>query len=132
MLYLSKHDADTIIEHCRNDAPAEACGILAGRDKRVEKVYLMSNADKSSKTFLMEPKEQFKVMKEMRALGLEMVGIYHSHLISEAYPSSHDVEFAYYPDTSYVIASLKDRDNPVIRSFKIIDKNITEEEISIT
>ena len=70
-------------------------------------------------------------MKEIRAENLGMVGIYHSHPHSDAYPSAHDVKLAFYPEASYIIISLKDRDGSRIRSFKIIDGEITEEELKI-
>ena len=131
MLYLSKKQADELVEHSKRESPNEACGILKGKEGKVEKVYQMTNPDKSSKTFFMDPKEQLKVMKEIRSLGLEMAGIYHSHLESEAYPSAHDLELAFYPETSYVIISLKDKDNPNIRSFEIKEGKITEKGLEI-
>lgn len=131
MLYLSKEHAGQLLEHSKRESPNEACGIMAGRAGKVEKVYPMTNADKSAATFFMDPQEQLKVMKEIRNLGLEMAAIYHSHLESEAYPSAHDVELAYYPETSYVIVSIKDKDNPTIRSFKIVEGKISEEEVNI-
>ena len=131
MLYLSKSQKDGLIEYSKKEAPNEACGILAGKGGKVEKVYQMANTDKSSKTFFMEPKEQLKVRKEIRNSGLEMAGIYHSHLETEAYPSAHDVGLAFYSETSYVIISIKDRDNPNIRSFKIAEGKIAEEEVRI-
>jgi len=131
MLYLNKKQVDELVEHSDRESPNEACGILAGMEGRVEKIYRMSNADKSSRTFFMDPKEQLKVMKEIRNQGLEMAGIYHSHLETEAYPSAHDVKLAYYPEVSYVIVSLKDKDNPGIRSFKIVEGKITEEEVKV-
>ncbi len=131
MLILKKSDRDKIIKQCIKEFPDEACGILAGKDGKAEKVYEMANTDKTAATFFMDAKEQLKVIKEMRTLGLEMVGIYHSHVASEAYPSSHDVEMAFYPETSYVIVSLKDKDKPSIRSFNIRDGKIVEEEVKI-
>jgi len=131
MLSLNKEKARKLAEHSKKESPNEACGILAGKDGKVDKVYFMTNTDNTSETFFMDPKEQFKVMKEIRHLGLEMVGIYHSHLETEAYPSAHDVELAYYPEASYVIVSIKDRNNPSIRSFRIVDGKITEEEVKI-
>ncbi len=131
MLYLNKSQKEKLVEHTEKEAPNEACGILAGKDYKVEKVYEMVNTDNSAKTFFMEPKQQLKVMKEIRNLGLEMIGIYHSHLETEAYPSAHDVELAYYPEASYVIVSIKDKDNPGIRSFKIVEGKISEEEVRI-
>ncbi len=131
MLYLSKKQKDELIEHSKRESPNEACGILAGKEEKVKKIYRLTNIDKSSKTFFMEPKEQLGVMKEIRNLGLEMVGIYHSHIETEAYPSEHDVELAYYPEASFVIVSIKDKDNPSIRSFKIDNGKITEEKVGI-
>src|SRR3989338_10837470 len=122
---------DKIIAHSKRELPNEACGILAGRSDRVKKVYEMTNADKSPETFFMDAKEQLQIIKELRNSNLEMVGIYHSHVASQAYPSSHDVELALYPDASYTIVSLKEINNPSVRSFKIRDNKITEEEMRI-
>jgi len=135
MFFLNKKQADELIEHSKKESPNEVCGILAGlplpqKNSEVKEVYQMINTDKSKKTFFMDPEQQLKVMKEIRNLGLDMVGIYHSHLETEAYPSSHDVELAFYPEASYVIVSIKNRDNPVIKSFKIVEGKIIEEAIS--
>lgn len=127
MLYLNAGQRKELIEYSKKALPYEACGILAGRGNMVEKVYPMTNADKSAQSFFMDSKEQIKVMKDMRNSGLDFVGIYHSHPETEARPSAHDIELAYYPDVSYVIVSLKDKDNPVTRSFKIKQGEISEE-----
>ena len=131
MLILKKELFDQIVLQSRKEFPNEACGILAGKDGKVEKVYEMSNTDASPSTFFMDAKAQLKVMKEIRNSGIQMIGIYHSHVASQAYPSEKDVELAFYPESSYVIISLKERDNPNIRSFNIKGNNIREEEIII-
>lgn len=129
MLILKKELFGQIVTHCIKEYPNEACGILAGKNETVDKVYEMLNTDKSAVSFLMEPKEQLKIMKEIRNLGLEMIGIYHSHLASEAYPSADDLQLAFYPEAAYAIVSLRDKNNPCVRSFKIKDGKITEEEL---
>jgi len=131
MLILKKELLKMMREHALREFPNEACGILAGNQARVKKVYEMANAQKSPETFFMDAREQLKVMKEIRNKGEEMIGIYHSHVASLAYPSSHDVELALYPEASYVIISIKDKKNPSVRSFKIADGKITEEEVKI-
>jgi proteasome lid subunit RPN8/RPN11 len=131
MLYLSKENAKKLAEHSERECPNEACGMLAGKDGKVEKVYQMTNRDKSAKTFFMDPSEQLKVIKEIRDLGMKMAGIYHSHPETEAYPSAHDVELAFYPEASYVIISIKDKANPSIRSFRIIQGEVSEERVKI-
>jgi len=131
MLILKKEFLEKIVTQSKETFPNEACGILAGKEDRAEKVYEMTNVDKSPSTYFMEPKEQLRAMKEIRNSGLEMVGIYHSHVASPAYPSAHDVEMAFYPEVSYVIISIKDQDHPHISSFRIKEGRITEEEIKI-
>ncbi len=131
MLALKKDLLEKMIAQSKKELPNEACGILAGKDRKIEKVYEMTNVEKSPQAYFMDAKEQFKVNKEMRSLNLEMVGIYHSHVASPAYPSAHDVELALYPEASYVIVSLKDKNNPSVRSFKIVEGRISEEEVKI-
>ena len=131
MLYLSKEQAEILLAHSKKGFPNEVCGILAGKGEKVEKTYQMANSDKSAETFFMDPQEQLKVMKEIRNQDMEMIGIYHSHPYTKSYPSAHDVELAFYPEASYVIVSLKDQDNPSIRSFKVVEGKISEEELII-
>lgn len=129
MFIIGKELLRRAVSHCAREFPGEACGIFAGKKEKVVRIFEGANADKSPSTYLMDPRQQFSVMKEIRSSGLEMVGIYHSHVDSEAYPSRRDIEFAFYPEASYVIISLKD--SPSVRSFKIEEKKITEEEVSI-
>lgn len=129
-LVIKKNYLDEIIGHAREEFPNEACGILAGKDKKVNKVYRMTNTDKNPMRYFMDSKEQFKVIKQMRSEGVEMVGIYHSHPNVRPYPSSHDVELAFYPESSYVIVSIMNN-IPEVRSFRIINGVVREEEIKI-
>jgi len=131
MLSLTKEQVSEIVKHSKEELPNEACGILAGKDGKVEKIYRMMNKDKSRTSFFMDSQEQLKVIKEIRLSGLDFIGIYHSHPETKAYPSAHDVELAFYPEVSYVIVSLKDGDNPDICSFKIVEGKITEEEVRV-
>ncbi|NQT95032.1 MAG: M67 family metallopeptidase [Candidatus Omnitrophica bacterium] len=133
MFFLNKDLANEIIAHLKDEVPNEGCGILAGiisdDGKKAIKSFPMKNQDASSQKFFMEPQEQFKVMKTIRNEKLEMVGIYHSHPETDAYPSAHDVELAFYPEVSYLVISFKDENEPAIRSFRIIDGKIEEEKI---
>lgn len=77
---------------------------------------------------MMEPKEQFTVMKEMREQGLDMAAIYHSHPHSDVYPSTRDISLAFYPDSLHLIVSLI-HEKPVIKAFEIKDGIVREVEI---
>ena len=140
MFKISRSDLQTIIEHCEAAYPNEACGILGGRDGRVEKVYCMTNARPGPAAYEMDPEEQFRVMKDIREAGLAMVGMFHSHPGGHAYPSSVDVEKAYWPGTRlpnypsavYVIVSLLDRANPVARGYLIEEGTVSEIPLTVT
>lgn len=130
MIRLRGDHLHEIIEHVQAEAPFEAGGLLAGSDSTVERVYPVRNVDRSETSFLLDPEEQYRVFIEIEALGQELVGIYHSHPHSPAYPSARDVDMAYYPDVVYVILSLLDG-RPEVRAFRIRDDVVTEEEILV-
>ena len=121
---------DAIITHAREGFPLEVCGILGGIDGKVSINFPMTNTDASNEHFMMDPREQFAVVKELRSKGLAMVGIYHSHPESPARPSAEDIRLALTPDVSYVIVSLAGPE-PDLKSFRIIDGVVEPEEISL-
>lgn len=131
MIKIEKRVYNELVEYSQRCFSEESCGILAGRGNRVEKFYPMKNTDKSKTSFFMEPKEQLYVMKDIREKNLEMLGIYHSHPSSVAYPSPRDVEMAFYPEVFYVIVSLVDDKKPDVKAFRIVNEEIIGEEIKI-
>lgn len=131
MLELSREQAAALIAHAREQVPHECCGLLAGRNGRVERVFRGTNVDRSPYTYLMDPREQLAAFKAMEAEGLDLLAIYHSHTHTPAYPSKTDVANAYYPDALHLIVSLVDRDAPVLRAFRIVDGQITEEDVIV-
>ena len=121
---------EQMLRQANDEAPIEACGILAGRDGQVEKLYEMTNADQSNDHFTMTPEEQFKVIKDIRSAGLEMLAIYHSHPSTQARPSAEDIRLALTPDVIYVIVSLAGKE-PAIKGFLIEDDIVTEIPVKI-
>ena len=128
-LILPRDLLDQVISHCKSVYPNEACGLLAGDGNIVEKIYRITNIEKSSVSYMMEPEEQFRAMKEMRKDGHKMVAIYHSHPHSQAYPSPVDISLAFYPDPVYLIVGFTDMDNPEVRAFEILEGDVREVEI---
>lgn len=132
-LRLTEGDYLTILGHCYDGLPDEACGMLAGRlvpgtttpEGRVEAVYPCANADASARTYTVAPRDLLHAVRDAEGRGLEIVGVYHSHTHTEAWPSPTDVRQAVDPSWLYVIVSLKDGD-PVLRAFRIQDGNISE------
>ncbi|MHC4075326.1 MAG: M67 family metallopeptidase [Planctomycetota bacterium] len=120
-----------MLQQAEIQAPIEACGILAGKDDRAEKFYKMTNLDQSGDHFMMEPKEQFAIVKDIRSANLEMLAIYHSHPESPARPSEEDIQLALTPGVIYVIVSLQNANAPVLKGFLIEDGNAAEVPVSI-
>jgi proteasome lid subunit RPN8/RPN11 len=131
MMQLQQDMYDVIVAHGLSAFPDECCGFVAGKDGEAVKVFPMKNADASPSTYRMEPREQLQVQNEMDENGWDIYAIFHSHTHSEAYPSETDTDQAFYPDSYYALLSLDDRENPVFRAFRIVDREITEEEVKI-
>lgn len=131
MIYIKEEHIKEMIEHVKKEYPSEACGILAGRRRRIKVLYKISNIDLSpKKRYFANPKEQLNAMKKINSLGLKMYGIYYSHPYSSAYPSKKDMELAFYPDSLYFIISLKNADY-VVKVFQIRDKKVKEKKIKV-
>jgi proteasome lid subunit RPN8/RPN11 len=120
-----------IVEQGLREFPNECCGLIASSDGVPCKVFTMTNADASPATYRLDGTEQLRVFDQLDDEGLELWAIYHSHTHSEAYPSETDIRLAFYPDARYILLSLEDRVAPVVRSFFIVDGEVTEEELTI-
>jgi proteasome lid subunit RPN8/RPN11 len=135
MIVLNQSQYREMLAHCLDELPNEACGLVAGRveaaKKIIEKVYLLSNPDKSPEHFSMDPREQFAAVKDMRKNGWVLLGNFHSHPGSPARPSAEDIRLAFDPDKSYLILSLLEREKPVLKSFNIMHHEVSEEELMI-
>lgn len=106
-LVIGRRLLQRILEHCLEEKPYEACGILAGRDGRVSDAYATANVRRSPIYFEVEPEQQEVVLRHMAEQRQEIVGIYHSHPTAPAIPSGNDIEQAvYYPDAVRLIVSL--------------------------
>ena len=121
---------DELLAHAREDAPNECCGLIGGGDGAAATVYRAQNAEASPLRYNLDPQDQFRIMTEMDEAGEELVGIYHSHTKSPAYPSQTDINLAAYPDAIYLIVSLAEGEEP-LRGFNIVDGEVSEAELSI-
>jgi proteasome lid subunit RPN8/RPN11 len=132
MLQIDHDHYQALMAHARAEYPNEACALLGGRDGAAERVYALPNAEASPTFYVVEPKAQLRAMTEMDDLGLDLVGIFHSHVATAAYPSRTDIELAAYPDAAYLILSLADQDAPVLRAFRIRDGQVDEETLRVS
>src|SRR5712691_11467528 len=121
-----------MVAHALDDLPNEACGLLAAvpGSAKVERGYRCRNAAASSRLYEVEPVDHLKADRDAESRGLEIVGVYHSHTHTDAYPSPTDVAQAPDPSWHYVLVSLTDPE-PVLRSYRIVDGSITEEPVEL-
>jgi proteasome lid subunit RPN8/RPN11 len=137
VLTITQATYDAIVAHARRDHPDEACGIVAGPEgsDRPERVVEMVNAAGSPTFYEFDSSDLLQLYKEMDARDEEPVIVYHSHTATEAYPSVTDVKLASEPHAHYVLVSTREHGNdegPVeFRSYRIVDGQITEEEIRV-
>jgi len=136
MLYLKKKDYDIILQHAVRGLPNEACGLIAGTVngdmKYIEKVYLLTNIDASNEHFSMDPKEQLTAIKDIRENNFVLLGNFHSHPESPSRPSEEDKRLAYDTKVNYLILSLMNENEYILKAFLINEnKDVIEETINI-
>ena len=118
---------DRLMALVREKAREESCGLLAGSNGAITHEFAARNAaDHPETAYEIPPEELFRLMREMRAAGLDFLGIYHSHPQGENYPSPRDLESAYYPNVAYFIVSPRKDAAQTIRAFAIRDGRATE------
>lgn len=128
---ISQSLVDEIVAHAREDLPNECCGMVGGDGGEARTVYRAENAEASPLRYSIDAKEQFRLMRAIEDAGEELVGIYHSHTKSAAYPSQTDVNLAGWPDAVYLIISLAEPDAPDLKGFWIRDGKIAEAELVV-
>jgi proteasome lid subunit RPN8/RPN11 len=136
-LRLSTAQHQQIVAHCFDGLPDEACGLLGGPltpenepTGEVTSVFPCRNADASARTYRIDSKDHFAAMRRAEDDGGELIGVWHSHTHTDAYPSDTDVRQAFEPGWIYVLVSLK-HPEPVTRAYRIRDAVITEVEVLV-
>ncbi len=127
MLPLSDDFREQMIAHAREQFPKECCGMLAGVDGKPVKVVRATNSEESEFRYRVDDQDLLRFLHDNDDNGWDFLAVYHSHTRSEAYPSPTDVRLASnWPDPYYVLVSLEDQENPVVRAFRITDGEISE------
>lgn len=127
MLVIKKKYVEDILKEASLAQKEEICGLFSGRAGKVLGRYPLKNVSTTpEQCYLMDPQEQLRVLKDIRQKGEELVGIYHSHPASAAYPSARDVELAFYPEAVHLIIAAKEKK---IGGFAIIDGKISPVEL---
>jgi [CysO sulfur-carrier protein]-S-L-cysteine hydrolase len=138
VLRLTHAQYETVVSHCFDGFPDEACGLFAGPldgssaagTGEVTAAYPCQNADQSARTYTVDSRDYLRAMRDAESRGTEIIGVWHSHTHTDAYPSPTDVRQAVDPAWWYVIVSLK-HGEPVLRAFQIRDESITEVPVAV-
>jgi [CysO sulfur-carrier protein]-S-L-cysteine hydrolase len=131
LLRLSIEQHQRIVAHCYFGLPDEACGLLGGPvvgDEAtgfVSEVYPAVNADASSRTYTVDGRDYLRASRDVESRGDEIIGVWHSHTHTDAYPSPTDVRQAVDPMWVYVIVSLRD-EVPTLHAYRIRDGAVAE------
>jgi proteasome lid subunit RPN8/RPN11 len=130
MLRLPHFLSDEIVAHCLSALPNEGCGLFAGDPEsgQVRRCYPTDNLAASAKLYTVDPRAHLRADRDAEANGWEILGVFHSHTHTDAYPSPTDVAQAPDPSWHYVLVSLRDT-HPVLRSYRITEGRIEEEQL---
>jgi [CysO sulfur-carrier protein]-S-L-cysteine hydrolase len=130
MLRLADEQYLEMVAHCISGLPDEACGLLVGDPEtgEVRSCWPTANVAASAVVYTVDPKEHLRIDREAERQGLEIIGVFHSHTHTDAYPSPTDIAQAPDPDWHYVLVSLRDM-HPSVRSWRIQSGKITEEPV---
>lgn len=129
---ISRELIDEIVAHSREDLPNECCGLIGGTGEEASSVHRARNAAATWLRYELHPTDQLRIMNRIEEDGEDLVGIYHSHTKSEAYPSQTDINLAEaWPDPLYLICSLADDSDPVVRAFEIRDGGVEEVDLDV-
>ena len=134
MLRLTRQVYLEMVGHCLDGLPLEACGLLAAAPTPTAplatRCYRTRNVAESSRVYTVDPKQHLQADRDAEKHGLEIIAVFHSHTHTEAYPSPTDVAQAPDPNWHYVLVSLR-AETPTVRSYRIVDGNITEEQVVV-
>jgi len=130
MLRLPGDVCAEMVAHCLAGLPEEACGLLAAEPggETVRRCYPTRNSAASAKLYTVDPKDHLLADRHAETHGLEIVGVFHSHTHTDAYPSPTDVAQAPDPTWHYVIVSFRQA-LPAVRSYRIVDGTVSEEPV---
>lgn len=132
VLRLDRAAFDAICDLAFREYPLEMCGLIAGAPggDHAARFYPCRNVAESAKLYTIDPADHYRAEIDADDHDWEILGVVHSHTHSEPYPSATDVAQAPDPGWHYVIVSLK-RDAPELRSYRIVDAQITEEPVAL-
>ncbi|AFS81253.1 Mov34/MPN/PAD-1 family protein [Candidatus Nitrosopumilus koreensis AR1] len=109
-IILSSSDKKILTEHAENEKPNESCAILFGKNETVSEIFLTKNIEESPVNFTISNEQLIEGYKTAEEKNVDVIGIFHSHPNSEAYPSSTDKKFMQSNPVAWIIYSGENKD----------------------
>lgn len=131
---ISQAHIDAMVQHALEDAPIEACGLLAAVDGVVAEVRRAKNREASPYRFSIDPLETRKHEQAIDEAGAELAGFYHSHTGSAAVPSPTDIRMMgpfFGPPFVHFVIGVADREAPEVRVWYIEGAERSEQEFEV-
>ncbi len=124
-IIISQSDKKILSEYSENQKPNESCAILFGKVNKISDIFLTENIEKSPMSFTISNEQLIEAYRTAEERGMEIVGIFHSHPNSDAFPSNTDEKFMQSNPVAWIIYS------GINKNFKafILESDITEIQI---
>ncbi len=116
---IPKISKEIMIKQALSELPHECCGLLLGKNGKIQRTLPMRNAEPSPEAYFMDPRQQVEVFTDMEKKRETLIGIYHSHPEGPSTPSRTDLEMAFHQDVVYIIISLEKKNNPELKAFTL-------------
>ena len=130
-MQISRELHEQIVAHARAEAPNECCGMIAASGGTAVHVFEAENAAASPLRYELGPTQMLAILEEIEDRGWDLGAIYHSHTRSDPVPSQTDINLAFYPDSLYVIVGVKDPERAEVRAFRIVDGQVSEDQLEV-
>ena len=119
---ISQTDKKILSEYSENQKPNESCALLFGKDNTVMDLFLTENIEKSPVNFTISNKQLIEGYKIAEEKKIDVIGIFHSHPNSDAFPSNTDKKFMQSNPVAWIIYS------GINKNFKafLLESNIIE------
>ena len=92
-------------QYSENQKPNESCALLFGKNNQVLDIFLTENIEESPINFTISNEQLIEGYKMAENKKMEVIGIFHSHPNSDAFPSNTDKKFMHSNPVVWIIYS---------------------------
>jgi proteasome lid subunit RPN8/RPN11 len=132
VLELPQEMLDRVLAHARRDHPDECCGVISARDGAASRLFEMENAERSPTGFTFDSAEWLRVYRDIDDADEVPWVVYHSHTMTEAYPSRTDIRWSETAGFPYWLLVSTRSDVDEVHAYTIEAGDVAEVELQVT